>query len=104
MDDNAGAVGGIDERRRRRSVLRQHRGRRYSPEELAAREIEGREDAANPEREDTATRNGRRRLRAGTVRPRGRIHGIWRRVRRAPDLLARRHIEGADNLLIALTG
>ena len=39
-----------------------------------------------------------------TVRPRGRIDGVWRGIRRAPDLLARRHIEGADNLLIALTG
>ena len=98
------AVLPINEWRRGRSVLRQHGGRRHSPDELAAREIERGQDAADPEREDAAAGNGRSGLRAGAVRPRGRIDDVWRRIRRAPDLLARRHIEGADNLFIALTG
>ena len=107
MGDDAGApveIVEIDQRRRGRSVLRQHGRRRYSPDQRAAREIERRQNAADPEREDAAAGNGRRGLRAGTVRLRGRIDVVWRGIRRAPDLLARRHIEGADNLLIALTG
>src|SRR6185503_7943585 len=68
------------------------------------REIERGQNAADPEREDAAAGNGRRGLRAGAVRPCGRIDAVWRGVRRAPDLLARRHIERADNLLLALTG
>src|SRR6188508_806251 len=100
VDDDTGAV---NERRRGRSVLRRHGGRRSSPDERAARKIERRQNAADPEREDAAAGNRRRGLRAGTVRPRGGIDGIWGGIRSAPDLLARDHIEGADNLLIALT-
>ena len=60
MGDDAGApveIVGIDERRRGRSVVRQHGGCRYSPDELAAREIERRQNAADPEREDAAAGN-----------------------------------------------
>src|SRR3954467_7085063 len=101
MDNDAGAV---NQRRGGRSVLRQHVWRWDSPGELAAREIERGQDAADPEREDAAAGDRRSGLRAGTVRPRGRIDVVRRGIRGAPDLLARRQIEGANNLVLALTG
>jgi hypothetical protein len=104
MGDDAGApLDEIDQRRHGRSIVRQHAGRRYSPDQSAAREIESREDAADPERKDAAAGNGRSGLRPGTVRLRSRSDVVWRRIRRAPDLRSRRYVEGADNLLIVLT-
>src|SRR5687768_16973557 len=96
MGNDAGAV---DEGRRGRSVLRQHAGRRYSPDEPAAREIESRQNAADSEGEDAAAGNGRSRLRAGTVRLRRRMDDVWREIRRAPGFLARGDIEGAHDFL-----
>jgi hypothetical protein len=104
MGDDAAAPDGIDERRGGRPVQRQHAGRRDPPEELAAGGVERRQNAPDPEGEDAAAADGGRRLRTGTVRPRGGIDGVWRGIDCAPDLLARCDVEGAHNFVVPLAG